>query len=109
MEIGLITSSASADFLSPPLILIGDLNFNPGDANYALLINGGWRDSYDATAAPNPATFLYDLPDIPGGRIDPILYRGDGLTALAWTRLSSPDPERRLSDHDPVCGRLGPN
>jgi endonuclease/exonuclease/phosphatase family metal-dependent hydrolase len=88
------------------LIFMGDLNFNPSDSNYALLIHDGWRDSHEATAAPDSATFLYNLPDIPGGRLDHILYRGDGLTPRTWARLVSPDPERRVSDHDPVHARF---
>jgi endonuclease/exonuclease/phosphatase family metal-dependent hydrolase len=89
-----------------PLMLLGDLNFNPADSNYALLIGDGWRDSYEVASAPDSATFLYDMPDIPGGRIDHILYRGDGLTPRTWSRLLSPDPKRRVSDHDPVYVRF---
>lgn len=100
-----------AGFTSPTasLIFLGDLNFNPSDANYTLLINDGWRDAHEvpaASAAPDAATFLYNLPDIPGGRIDHVLYRGQGLTPQAWARLLSPDPERRVSDHDPVYVRF---
>ncbi|MBE2198261.1 MAG: endonuclease/exonuclease/phosphatase family protein [Anaerolinea sp.] len=87
-------------------IFIGDLNFNPGDPNYALLIQDGWRDAHEVTAAPEADTFLYNLPDIPGGRIDHILYRGRGLEPRSWMRLASPDPDRRISDHDPVCVRF---
>jgi len=88
------------------LIFIGDMNFNPGDSNYASLISDNWRDSHEAADAPGAATFLYDLPNIPGGRIDHIFYRGDGLTPRMWTRLLPPDPERRVSDHDPVYVRF---
>jgi endonuclease/exonuclease/phosphatase (EEP) superfamily protein YafD len=46
---------------------------------------------------------LYDLPELmPAGRIDHVLYRGQGLVPVAWARLISPDSDRRLSDHDPV-------
>ncbi|HRQ37470.1 MAG TPA: endonuclease/exonuclease/phosphatase family protein [Chloroflexota bacterium] len=88
---------------APSLVFMGDLNFDPDDANFALLMQDGWRDAHEVVAAPESATFLYDLPDIPGGRIDHILYRGEGLTPQRWVRLASPDPARRISDHDPVC------
>ncbi len=39
---------------------------------------------------------------MPGGRIDHILYRSSGLLPQLWTRLVSPHPTQRLSDHDPV-------
>ena len=91
---------------SAPLMLIGDLNFNPASPNYALLLNQGWRDAYEVAFGPEAATFLYDLADIPGGRIDHILYQGEALTPQTWARLLSPDPERRLSDHDPVYARF---
>ena len=86
-----------------PIIFMGDLNFNPADANYRLLMEDGWRDSHPATTDREAATFLYDQPDVPGGRIDHIFYRGDNLQATNWMRLLSSDPQRRLSDHDPVC------
>lgn len=89
-----------------PLIFAGDLNFNPGDENYALLRSDGWRDAHEAAASADSATFLYNLPGIPGGRIDHILYRGAGVTSIAWARLASPDPARRISDHDPVLAQL---
>jgi endonuclease/exonuclease/phosphatase family metal-dependent hydrolase len=87
---------------SSPLILTGDLNFNSADSNYQLLLDDGWRDSHEVAATSETATFLYDLPNIPGGRIDHILYRGDGLRSQAWARLLPPTPEQRVSDHDPV-------
>jgi endonuclease/exonuclease/phosphatase family metal-dependent hydrolase len=86
-----------------PLIFMGDLNFNPAATDYHLFLEDGWCDSHLAAGGPEAATFLYDRPDVPGGRIDHIFYQGDGLRATAWTRLFSPDPQRRLSDHDPVC------
>jgi endonuclease/exonuclease/phosphatase family metal-dependent hydrolase len=92
-----------------PLIFAGDFNFNPADANYALLIGDGWRDAHDMVAAPEAATFLYTMPEIPSGRIDHVLYRGETLTPQAWTRLLSPDPKKRLSDHDPVYVRFSLN
>lgn len=89
-----------------PLIFMGDLNFNPTTANYALLKQDGWLDTHDVVRADEESTFLYDLANIPGGRIDHILYRGDALHPQTWSRLLSPDPTRRLSDHDPVCVRF---
>jgi len=88
------------------LIFMGDLNFNPADSNYDLLIGNGWCDSHAVTSSPDSATFLYNMPHLPSGRIDHILYRGAGLTPQAWARLLSPDPERRLADHDPVVVRF---
>lgn len=86
-----------------PQILAGDLNFNPNDANYARLLADGWCDAHTATTAVEAPTMLYDLPELmPAGRIDHVLYRGSGLVPISWARLVSPDPDRRLSDHDPV-------
>jgi hypothetical protein len=46
---------------------------------------------------------MYDLPHLmPGGCMDHILYQDDGLVSQNWARLLSPDPHRRVSDHDPV-------
>ena len=98
-----------ADFLplNVPLIFIGDFNFNPATANYALLHSDGWLDPHQVAEAAEVPTFLYNTPDLmPGGRIDHILYRGHGLDPLAWSRLASPDPSRRMSDHDPVLVRF---
>lgn len=90
-----------------PLIFIGDFNFNPNDPDYALLIGDGWQDSHDFSLLPEASTIMYDLPHLmPGGRIDHILYRGDGFAPQAWARLLSPDPNRRISDHDPVHVRF---
>jgi endonuclease/exonuclease/phosphatase family metal-dependent hydrolase len=87
-------------------IFIGDLNFNPNDLNYQLLLDDGWLDSHAVASDTNTATFLYDLPGIPGGRIDHILYRSHLLTPITWHRLASPVPDRRISDHDPVYTRF---
>jgi len=89
-----------------PLVFMGDLNFNPSNLNYAQLIEDGWRDPFVVAPTTDTTTFLYDLPDIPGGRIDHILYQG-GFAPLSWARIESPDPNKRLSDHDPVLVRLG--
>jgi endonuclease/exonuclease/phosphatase family metal-dependent hydrolase len=94
-----------ADFLplNLPLIFLGDFNFDPSSANYALLRQDGWQDPHAAAAEAEQPTFLYDTPHLmPGGRIDHILYRGSGLLPQLWTRLVSPHPTQRLSDHDPV-------
>lgn len=80
-------------------IFIGDLNFNETDSNYALLVADGWHDTHDVAIGEASATFLYDLPTIPGGRIDHVFYRGHDLTPLAWNRLVG---SGRVSDHDPV-------
>lgn len=98
-----------ADFLplNVPLIFMGDFNFNPTTANYALLRSDGWRDPHQVAQAAEVPTFLYDTPHLmPGGRIDHILYRGHGLAPLSWSQLLSPDPVRRVSDHDPVLVRF---
>jgi endonuclease/exonuclease/phosphatase family metal-dependent hydrolase len=89
-----------------PAIFMGDFNFNPHDPEYQILIDDGWQDSFSAAAAGDSATFLYDLPHIPGGRIDHILFRGGGLKSKSWTRIDSPDPMQRISDHDPVIAWL---
>jgi endonuclease/exonuclease/phosphatase family metal-dependent hydrolase len=89
--------------LNVPLIFMGDFNFNPTSTNYALLHSDSWLDPHQVAEAAEVPTFLYDTPHLmPGGRIDHILYRGHGLAPLSWSRLLSPDPLRRVSDHDPV-------
>lgn len=95
-------------FINPELLLIfaGDFNFNPAYPEYAALLADGWRDAHAELGAPEAATFLYDLPGMPSGRIDHILYRGAGIAPQSWNRLFSPDPQRRLSDHDPVHVRF---
>lgn len=91
---------------APSLVFAGDFNFNPSDPEYHLLLDDGWHDSYEVAAPADAATFLYDLPTIPGGRIDHILYRGDGLKAQAWRRLVPSASDQRVSDHDPVYAHL---
>lgn len=97
-------------FVFPPStawhIFMGDLNFTPSDPEYKLLIHDGWRDSHKAGSSTDSATFLSNQTGVPGGRIDHILYRGDGLNSHMWRRLMSPDPERRVSDHDSVYVRF---
>lgn len=98
--------------LNVPLIFLGDFNFNPTTANFALLRHDGWQDANTAAAAAAAAeaaqpTFLFDTPHLmPGGRIDHILYRGEQLVPQLWTRLISPQPTQRLSDHDPVLAQF---
>jgi endonuclease/exonuclease/phosphatase family metal-dependent hydrolase len=87
-----------------PRLWAGDFNFNPATENFRRLLADGWRDA--AEGAPEAATFRYNLPGIPSGRIDHILYQGEGLEAAAWGRLAAPEPGMRLSDHDPVWARL---
>ncbi len=83
-----------------PLIFMGDFNFSPTEEEFALLTDDGWRDAHAASSATNEATFM------DGRRIDHVFYRGVGLRPQRWTCLLSPDPQRRLSDHDPVSVRL---
>lgn len=86
-----------------PLIFMGDFNFNPTDPDYKMLISDGWQDSHNVSTTSEERTILYDLPHLmPSGRIDHILYRGNGLVPQAWTRLLPPESEQRISDHDPV-------
>jgi endonuclease/exonuclease/phosphatase family metal-dependent hydrolase len=87
-------------------ILLGDLNLPPEDALFHQLLDGGWQDTLVAPAQGTVSTFLYPDAGVPAGRIDHILYQGDGLHPLAWGRVESPEPTLRLSDHDPVCARL---
>jgi endonuclease/exonuclease/phosphatase family metal-dependent hydrolase len=84
------------------LLLIGDLNFNEKDPNYDLLITDGWNDSHNASHEANSATFLYNRPGMPGGRIDHILYRGSEFIPKIWRRLLPSASNERVSDHDPV-------
>jgi len=83
-------------------IFMGDLNVNPNDVEYKLLIHDGWRDSHEAAPDTQSTTFISNHPGIPGRRIDHILYHGDGLNPRMWNRLLSPETKRRISDHDPV-------
>ena len=99
---------ASFATASLPHLFIGDFNFNPTMPEYALLMQDSWQDAHTVLNVSEVATFLYDQPEqMPGGRIDHILYRGQGLISLTWSRLLSPDPERRVSDHDPVFVQFG--
>lgn len=86
----------------PSLFFIGDLNFNEQDANYGLLITDGWSDAHQAAHETNSSTFLYNLPGIPHGRIDHILYRSKEFTPKIWKRLLPTTSNQRISDHDPV-------
>jgi endonuclease/exonuclease/phosphatase family metal-dependent hydrolase len=86
----------------PSLFLIGDLNFNEQDANYALLMTDGWSDSHPGAHEANSSTYLYNLPKIPSGRIDHILYRSYEFTPKMWNRLLPSTSNQRVSDHDPV-------
>ncbi len=48
-----------ADFLplNLPLIFLGDFNFDPSSASYALLRQDGWQDPHAAAAEPNSPPF----------------------------------------------------
>jgi endonuclease/exonuclease/phosphatase family metal-dependent hydrolase len=90
-----------------PLIFMGDFNIDPGRDEYALLTGNGWQDACLTTPAINSDSRTDSLATFRDGRrIDHILYHGDALKPYQWLRLSSPDPERRLSDHEPVLARL---
>jgi endonuclease/exonuclease/phosphatase (EEP) superfamily protein YafD len=83
-----------------PLIFLGDFNFTPTHAAYALLTSDGWHDTYVAASTTSTATHRR------GRRIDHIFYRGAGVTPQSWIPLCFPDPQRPLSDHRPVSVRL---
>jgi endonuclease/exonuclease/phosphatase family metal-dependent hydrolase len=83
-----------------PLIFLGDFNFTPTHAAYALLTSDGWHDAHRAASTTSEATHRS------GRRIDHIFYRGAGVTPQSWTPLCSPDPQRPLSDHHLVSVRL---
>jgi endonuclease/exonuclease/phosphatase family metal-dependent hydrolase len=88
-----------------PLLFMGDFNIDPARDEYKWLTGHGWRDAYEVVPAADSnhgdiATF-WD-----GRRIDHVLYYGDALKPWQWLRLTSPDPKRRLSDHDPVLARF---
>jgi endonuclease/exonuclease/phosphatase family metal-dependent hydrolase len=90
-----------------PLIFMGDFNIDPARDKYSLLTSNDWQDTYITTPAANSDSKSDNLATFRDGRrIDHIFYRGDALKPYQWLRLSSPDPERRLSDHDPVLARL---
>lgn len=80
-----------------PLFFLGDFNITPTDIGYSFLLKDGWQDSYRSQPETPQPTFIN------GRRIDYIFYRGTGVKPQQWKQLYSPDPERRLSDHDPVC------
>jgi endonuclease/exonuclease/phosphatase family metal-dependent hydrolase len=93
--------------LGLPLIFMGDFNIDPARAEYSLLTGNGWQDSYTATLASSSESRDTHLPTFLDGRhIDHILYHGETLRPQAWHRLPSPDPEQRLSDHEPVLARF---
>ncbi|XP_055682928.1 putative neutral sphingomyelinase [Lutzomyia longipalpis] len=96
-------------------ILAGDLNTEPGDLAYRVLLSTSQlRDAYQKGAPHgtnecprNPYTSLESHQTIPDGkRIDYILYRvGDGsrLANASYTILT---PEDCLSDHEAVHAKL---
>jgi endonuclease/exonuclease/phosphatase family metal-dependent hydrolase len=88
-----------------PLILAGDLNFNPTHPAYRSLLSDGWRDSGES-APPESPTFLLDLPGVPSGRIDHIFSTGQVLNAAEWARLLPAPGEPPVSDHHPVFARF---
>jgi endonuclease/exonuclease/phosphatase family metal-dependent hydrolase len=90
-----------------PLIFMGDFNLDPARAEYKWLTGAGWRDTYTVAQAASSDSCGSQLPTFRDGRrIDHILVHGKALSPRQWLRLTSPDPERRLSDHDPVLGRF---
>ena len=86
----------------PSLFLIGDLNFNETDPNYALLVTDSWSDSHRGTHQADYSTFSHNRPNIPSGRIDHILYRSKEFLPKTWSRLLPYASKERISDHDPV-------
>ncbi len=90
-----------------PLVFVGDFNTSPSRGDYPTLVSNGWRDAY--LAAPQASADGNDEHVVTmenQKRIDHILYRHELLSAIAWERLESPDPQRRLSDHWPIQARL---
>jgi endonuclease/exonuclease/phosphatase family metal-dependent hydrolase len=86
-----------------PVIFLGDLNVAPGSVEYQMLLEAGWQDADAEDAAEAyPQTVPASPPDPLAERIDHILYRGTSVIAQDWHRLPSPNPNYRLSDHDPV-------
>lgn len=94
---------------------MGDLNVGPASPVFQFLQDAGWRDKAEGRDPRGRVISKQSLPHEPEiwmlrreppnprvEHIDHILYRGKGLTAHAWRRLASPDPERRFSDHDPI-------
>jgi endonuclease/exonuclease/phosphatase family metal-dependent hydrolase len=89
-----------------PQIFAGDLNFNPEHDAYASLLSDGWCDS-GQNIAPETSTFLYEMPNVPSGRIDHIFTRGSRLSTHEWSRLLPAPGDPPVSDHDPVLVRVG--
>lgn len=94
------------------LISMGDFNTTSQHESYNLLLKDGWQDTYFATqkgdtseTQPEPATFIADG-HLEGGRIDHIFCYGPHLKTTAWRYLTSPDPEKPLSDHYPVLAEF---
>ena len=83
-----------------PLIFMGDFNVSPDQEEYTMFVGDGWKDAHAVSDQSEEATF------VDGRRIDHIFYRGAQLAPRRWTRLVSPDPYRRLSDHDPVFAQF---
>jgi endonuclease/exonuclease/phosphatase family metal-dependent hydrolase len=102
-----------------PAVFMGGFNVGRSSSEYGLLISTGWRyadmgrdpraDSSASSAgqtSSGPEHMQPTPPDPQATRIDHILYRGESMVPLEWQRLTSPDPARRLSDHDPIFARL---
>ena len=88
-----------------PLIFMGDFNIDPARPEYSWLTSNGWRDAYVTVLTASSESRDNHQPTFRDGRrIDHILYHGESLRPQEWRRLPSPDPERRLSDHEPVLG-----
>lgn len=90
-----------------PMIFLGDFNTHQNRGDYGLLVSNGWKDSYVASEHASPDGRDENVITFPGvGRIDHILYHGGGVSAIAWERLESPDPNRRVSDHYAIMAKL---
>jgi endonuclease/exonuclease/phosphatase family metal-dependent hydrolase len=86
-----------------PLILMGDFNIDPAREEYHWLTGNGWQGAYTTVLEASSGSRDDNMPTrLDGRRIDHILYHGETLRPHQWRRLPSPDPKRRLSDHEPV-------
>lgn len=90
-----------------PMIFTGDFNTDQKRGDYATLVSDGWQDAYRACPQASAEGRDDNVPTHSGGtRIDHIFFHGAGMKALAWQRLESPDPQRRLSDHWAIQARI---
>lgn len=93
--------------LKLPMIFTGDFNTDQKRGDYPTLTSNDWHDAYlasDKASADgrddNVGTHER------GTRIDHIFYHGEGMKAVSWQRIESPDPDRRLSDHWAITAKI---